>query len=285
MRGRNLPSSQLSSQWASTFDATCVITVPGRERQVARLLGSLPFDPGLVSIDVAPAGVDCRRGTAETNHHIIVGERHKRIVADAASRGLGNVCVFEDDAEMVMGGDEDKRALVRGLEWARTRADRWDVLYLGYLAPWLTGCAWVSRSIVRPARPLFAHALVYNRSVFGRVMNVDLRSDHRPALHRWLERAAGMRNERHAYFREGVASLDTWLSYADIRRRAVHPIAAIQHQLPPGTAESWRRRTGRTYDVYRTPRQQASVALAWHYSVRMAGGAGAAALAWAALAR
>lgn len=275
----------LSRLWASTFGATYVITVPGREGHVARLLTSLAIDPDLVTIDVVEAGMDCRRGVAESNHHVVVGERHKRIVAASAARGLASVCVFEDDAELALRGDRDRAALVRAMEWLRTHADQWDVFYLGYLAPWFTGCAWVRQSVVAPGRPLFAHALAYNRSVFDRVLAVDLRADHRPALHRWLERAAGTRNERDAYFRDGVASLDTWLSYASIRRRAVHPLAAIQHQLPPGTAESWRRRTGRPYDVYRTPRQQAAIALAWHYSTLTAAGGAAAALVWAALPR
>jgi hypothetical protein len=267
------PRIDLSDLWSTTFQATYVITTPGRERHVERLLGSLPFDPRLVTLDRCESGIDCRRDAPEANHHVVVGERHRRLVAKAAARRLRNVFVFEDDAEFVPasdGRDGAGDALRQALEWARAHPDGWDVFYLGFLAPWFTGCAYVNRAVVRPSRPLFAHALAYNGSVFERLLAVDFRADHRPPRHRWLESLGRSRAPDLPYFSDGVGSIDTWLSYARLRRHAAHPVAVIQHALPPGTAESWTRRTGRRYDPYRTPRHQVSAALVWHYVTRAA---------------
>jgi len=273
-------ASDFPARWVDAFAETHVITVPGREVHLRRLLASLPIDPALVHVDFADRGVDCRTGLTESNHHVIVGERHRRLVADAAARGLRSVLVLEDDAEFVPDarpGGASFAALGRAIDWAGTHRDRWDVFYLGFLAPWLTGSALVAPGVIRPARPLLTQAIAYNASVFDAILAIDFRADHRPWLHRRVEAALRPDGRVEPYFRDGVGSIDSWLSYAPIRKYAAHPLAVVQHVPPPGTAESWTRRTGRPYDPYRTPRAQVSLSIATHYGVRTAVPAGAAA--------
>ena len=89
---------------------------------------------------------------------------------------------------------------------------------------------------------------------------------------------------RDPYFRDGVGSLDTWLSFSRLRRYAAHPVQVVQHALPPGTEAGWRRRTGRPYAVRETPRTLVRLAIGAHY-LRWAAVAGVLAMAAAAVRR
>jgi hypothetical protein len=257
-------SEALTRLWARAFDETHVIVTQGREARVERLMASLPFDPALLTIDTCPPGRDCLTGAPESNHHVLVGNRHKQIVAGARQRGLRNVFVFEDDAEFVE-GDED--VLRRALAWVDAHRHKWDVFYLGYQAPLLSTASFAARGIVKPRRPLYAHALCYSADIYDEFLAVDLAGDHRPAFFRMMERLAFPGGRAEAYFREGVGSIDTWLSFSGARRFAVHPILVVQTSLPPGTEEGWVRRTGRPYDVRETPRTLARIALGLHYGI------------------
>lgn len=254
----------LTRLWARAFDETHVITTPGREARVERLLATLPFDPALLRIDTCAPGQDCLTGAPQPNHHIVVGNRHKRIVEDARRRGLRNVFVFEDDAEFVEGGHD---VLRRALLWADAHRSRWDVFYLGYQAPLLSTSSFAARAVVKPRRPLFAHALAYGAGIYDDVIAIDLAGDHRPPFFRTMERLAFPVGRSEAYFREGVGSIDTWLSFSGARRFAAHPILVVQTSLPPGTEDGWARRTGRPYDVRETPRTLARIALLLHYGI------------------
>lgn len=269
--------ADLTALWAETFDATVAITVPGNEHRLERLLASLPFDPALLTVDCQPRGLDCFRGLPEANHHVVVGERHKRVVADARARRLRNVFVLEDDAEFAPDGGP---ALSRVLRWIRAHPDAWDVFYLGCLPPLLSRCSFVAPGVIRVHRPLFAHALCYHHRVFDAVLTIDLRGDHRRSLHRYVERLASPRGRASAYFRDGVGSIDSWLAFSRLDRLASHPLLMAQTALPPGTEAGWRRRTGRPYDVHRTPRAHVAIALALHYGLVASGVILAAFAAW-----
>jgi hypothetical protein len=252
----------LTRLWADTFDATVVLTIDGNEERVARLVATLPFDPRLLTVDRAPRGIDCETGRPEANHHIVVGKRHRKVVADARRRGLKNVLVLEDDAEFVPG---DPEALRRVLAWLR-RVQTWDVFYLGFGAPFMTRCSYAARNIIRVYRPFLAHALCYNHRVFDQILAIDFSVDHRPPLFRAIENLAFSNRREAGYFRDGVGSLDTWLSFRRLKKYAAHPILVVQTSLPPGTEANWLRRTGRPYDVHDTPGQQVNLALAVHYA-------------------
>lgn len=264
-----MTTTAIARLWAETFADTWVITTDGREQRLQRLMCTLPFDPALLSVDSCPPGLDCLTGRPHDNHHVVVGNRHKRIVETAARRGLRNVCVLEDDAEFV---DVDRATLEVVLKWVRDHEDRWDIFYLGFGAPFFTRCAYVTRHVIRAHRPFLAHAICYNRRIYDEILDVDLTGDHRPFVFRTIERLllAGRRDDR--YFREGVGSLDTWLSFSRLRKFASHPILAVQTVLPPGTEAGWERRTGRRYDVRRTPRRQVEIALAVNYALWGLGG-------------
>jgi hypothetical protein len=237
----------------------------------------MPFDVDLVTIDYCEPGMDCRRGVPEPNHHVVVGERHRRLVTDAHGRGLDTLFVFEDDAEFVAAPAD---ALGQALRWLRRYPTRWDIFYLGFLAPRLSRCAWVARGVIRPSRPLFAHALGYHRRAFRGIEAIDFTRDHRPLTFRTAERFTSSRAARGRYFLEGVGSIDTWLAHSALRRYATYPALVVQHQLPPGTETTWQARTGRPYDVYDTPTRQVTAALVWHYAVLGGLGAFVALLVW-----
>lgn len=260
--------AQVTALWAATFDATVVITVPGHQQRLDRLLGTLPFAPELLRLDSAPHGYDCRRHRIESNHHVIVGERHKRIVDDARRRGLRNVFVFEDDAEFA---PDAGISLVGVLRWIQAHPDAWDVFYLGLLAPLLSRCSWVAPGVIRAHRPLFAHALCYHRRVFEAVLAVDLTGDHRRWLHQQAERLVSPGARAATYFAEGVGSIDSWLAYSRLERLASHPLLVAQSALPPGTAARWTRVTRRPYDLHGTPRTHVALALFVHYAGLAAG--------------
>ena len=254
----------LSRQWAATFDETVVITIDGHEARLDRLLATLPIDASLLRIDRGPRGYDVRTGQPETNHHVIVGGRHQRIVEAARRDGRRNVCVLEDDAEFTV---DDGRALTAALRWAAAHEDRWDLFYLGFMAPLLSRCAWVAPHVVRPSRPIFAHAVCYHRRSFDDVLAVDLRGDHRSQLFRTVERVFSPRGRSTAYHRDGVGALDCWLSVSPLRRYAAHPIQVVQTSPPPDTARDWRRFSLSAYDVHATPRLLVRSALATHYAL------------------
>jgi hypothetical protein len=222
----------------------------------------VPFDPGLLTIDRGRLGYDCRSGEPLDNHHLIVGNRHKKIIEEAATAGLDNVCVLEDDAEFV---SADARHIASILDWVRQNRNRWDVFYLGFCAPFFTRCSFVKRRIVRANRPFFAHAIVYNRRIYDQVLAVDFSADHRPRLFRAVEWCTSGDRRTSPYFRHGVGSLDTWLSFSRLRKYAAHPMLVVQTALPPGTELAWKRRTGREYDFHATPRHQVMIALGAHY--------------------
>lgn len=252
----------LTCLWSQAFAETHVITVDGHERRLERFFASLPFDRGLVRVDRCAPGRDCLTGAPHANHHLVVGNRHKRLVGEARQRGARNVFVFEDDAEFVGG---DMAPLAGALRWARANAHRWDVFYLGFLAPLLSTCAYASRHVVRPSRPFHAHALCYAAPAYDAVIGIDFTRDHRPRFHRAMERVASPAGRRAPYFRDGVGSIDTWLSFSRLRRFAAHPVQVVQHALPPGTEDGWRRRTGWPYDVRQTPRTLVRLAIGAYY--------------------
>lgn len=251
-------SASLTQLWTDAFDETVVLTVDGNDARLGRFLATLPLDPSLVIVDRCPRGYDSYTDRPEDNHHVLVGNRHKRVVRSARQRGLKNIVVFEDDVEFT---NRDLDALAHALTWVKDHAEDWDVFYLGFAAPLLSRCSRVNEHIIRVHRPFFAHALCYSSRVFGDILAIDFRADHRPTFFRIMERIASPRGRRDPYFRQGTGSLDTWLSFSRLNRLAVDPIAAVQSSLPPGTAESWRRRTGRPYDIHQTPRELVAIAL------------------------
>jgi hypothetical protein len=256
--------AELTRLWAGTFDETVVITVDGHEERVRRLVQSLPFDATLLRIDRYPPGRDCRSGLPQANHHVVVGERHKRIVEDARRRGLRNVVVLEDDAEFTAG---DGAALRRVLEWVGANGDRWDLFYLGFMAPLLSRCALVTRSIVRPSRPHGAHAVCYHGRIFDEILSINLTGDHRPRWFRAVERVFSPRGRNNPYHRDGVGALDCWLALSRLRRFAAHPVQVVQTHLPPDSERDWRRFSSCRYDVHETPRLMVRNALAVHYAL------------------
>jgi hypothetical protein len=256
-------TAAITRLWRETFDETHVITVSGNEARVERLVATLPFDPALLTVDSCAPLHDCLARRPARNHHLVVGNRHKQVIEAAARARRRNVFVFEDDAEF---GDDDPERLARALGWAKTHAAEWDVFYLGFLAPLLSACSYRAPGIVRVHHPLLAHALCYNARVFDRVLAIDFTADHRPALNRVVERVASPGARRTPYFRDGVGSLDSWLSFSGLRRLAAHPMLVVQTSLPPGTAEGWSRRTGRPYHPWRTPRLQVRLALGVYYA-------------------
>ena len=96
----------MTELWADTFAETVVLTVDGNEERLQRLIESLPFEPALLRIDCYRPGYDCCSDQPADNHHLVVGNRHKRIVEHAKRRGLKNVFVFEDDVEITPGDRE-----------------------------------------------------------------------------------------------------------------------------------------------------------------------------------
>lgn len=255
--------SAITRLWTEAFAETVVITVLGNELVLQRLIESLPFDAGLLRIDTDRRGIDCRTGQPHSNHHVIVGERHKRIVQDARRRGLRNIFVLEDDAEFTPG---DGATLVRVLEWTRDHDDGWDVFYMGFTAPLLSKCRRVTRDIVKPSRPLAAHALCYHRRVFDKILAIDFLQDHRSWVFRGVERLFSPGGRDNPYNRDGVGALDCWLSVSNLKRVAAHPIQVIQTNLSPDMARDWRRFSGSDYDVYETPRRLVRIALTFHYA-------------------
>lgn len=265
----------LTRLWADTFDDTVVITTPSGAARVSRLIETLPFDPSLLRLDSSPVGVDCETGRPESNHHVIVGNRHKRIIREAQGRGLRRVFVFEDDAEFLRGG---QHVIAEALRWIQRHPDGWDVFYLGFMSPFLARCSYVTRTVVRAHRPFLAHALAYNRSAYADLLGIDLRGDHRPAFFRVAERLVAPGRRETLYHRDGVGSIDSWLSFSRLRRLAAHPMQVVQTAMPPGTEDGWQRRTGLRYDIYRTPRALTRIALGVHYARWAALAAAAAAL-------
>ena len=258
-----------AAAWTAAFDHTVVLATAGAEARVEKLVGTLPVDdPTHVTVDWCDRGVDCLTGRAETNHHVVVGRRHQRVVARAAREGRRNVLVLEDDAELV---DAPAVAWNAVLTWIAEHPDAWDVFYLGFSAPFLTRCSLVTPHVVRPRRPFFLHAVCYHARVFEPILAVDLQADHRPRLHRRIERLLDLRSDE-PYFRDGVGSLDTWLSFASVRKLGAHPVLIAQTSLPPGTEAGWTRRTGRRYDPHRSPTEQVTAALAVHYGLWALGG-------------
>jgi hypothetical protein len=256
-----------------------VITIDGNDGRLQRLIESLPFDPALLRIDRYPRGADCRSGQPSDNHHLIVGNRHKRIIEQARRRGLKNVFVFEDDVEITPG---QWAGLKRALQWAGTHEDQWDIFYLGFIAPLPSRCAFVTRDVVRPSRPRGAHALCYSSRVYDDILSIDFSADFRPLAFRAIERLFSPRGRDNPYHRHGVGALDNWLSESSLRRVAAHPVLAAQTQLPPDTQRDWQRLSGRKYDVHATPRQMVRIALALHYALWLLGSAAVAGVAFAA---
>ena len=268
-------SPDLTELWTATFDETVVITVDGHDARLERLMATVPFDPGVVIVDRCPRGYDSYAHRPETNHHVLVGNRHKKIVEAAAKQGLKNVFVFEDDAEFT---GHDAETLAQVLTWARGHADEWDVFYLGFAAPLLSRCSRIDDHIIRVHRPFFAHALCYSQRAFDPILSIDFTADHRPLFFRAMERLASPHGRRDDYFRQGVGSLDTWLSFSQLGRLASDPILVVQTSLPPGTEDAWRKRTGRSYDVSRTPQELVTIALRVHRVRSLASWAAVAAL-------
>jgi len=192
-----------------------------------------------------------------------VGNRHKKIVEAARRAGHRNVFVFEEDAEFLQGTEEK---LERVLRWVGSHETRWDVVYLGFLAPFLTRTAWRNRDIVTLTRPLHAHAIGYSSRAFDPILALDFTEDHRPLLFRTLESLTSPEGRKEPYFRDGVGSIDTWLSYSRLRRLGSYPRLVVQSQLPPGSEANWERRTGRKYDYRRTPNEMLKISLATHYA-------------------
>jgi len=248
---------RISDLWEEVFPATWVISVDERGSKVDKFLSTLPLRPDLLRIDSCKRGIDPDTGKPETNHHWIVGARHKRILREARRLGLNRVFVFEEDAEFV----GDVQTLESVLQWIRSNEALWDVFYLGFSPPFPSSCLPVDTGIIQTFRPFQAHALCYSERMYDEFLAIDLTADHRPPYLRRLEAITTPIRRRDPYHRDGIGSIDSWLASSRLRRLSAFPLQFVQTSLPPGTERGWERFTFRAYDTYETPQEQVRLSL------------------------
>lgn len=157
------------------------------------------------------------------NHHVGCGLSHRAIVEEAARLGLKNVLVFEDDVILT-------RDVLPNLQIAlrEIHAHEWDLLYLGacrweHKFPMAEGCTRLERA--GPVTCL--HAIAYNESIYGRILN-ELPADI-PAMEEWLRLHSGVDQ----YFASSVKE----------RKFIVTPTVATTACLLPFETEDMRLRT------------------------------------------
>ena len=126
-----------------------------------------------------------------SNHHIGCALSHRAILAEAWSRGLGNVLVFEDDVIFAADALEKLRPNVEELKSEERTGRGWKTFYLGghrwgqcfEKAP---GCGYLEI----PRGVTCTHAIAYHASVYERLLGEIPASPSGVAL--WLRRHHGI---------------------------------------------------------------------------------------------
>jgi len=158
------------------------------------------------------------------NHHIGCALSHRAILAEARSRGLRNVLIFEDDVIFAANALEKLRPNLEELKGEELHGRQWKMLYLGghrwgrrfEKAP---GC----RHLEIPHRVTCTHAIAYHESVYDRLLAEIPASPSGAAL--WLRRHYGIDQ----YF---ARALDGDLLI-------VSPIVASQESILPQESDSF----------------------------------------------